>query len=35
MRFELLIKGGKVLDPGAGLDGALDIAIDGGRIAAV
>ena len=35
MRFERLIKGGRVLDPGAGLDGALDVAIDGGRIAAV
>ena len=35
MRFELLIKGGDVLDPGAGLRGTLDVAIDGGRIAAV
>ena len=35
MRFELLIKGGRVLDPGAGLDGVLDVAIDGGAIAAV
>src|SRR5688500_1289487 len=35
MRFELLIKGGKVLDPGAGLSGALDVAVDGGRIAVV
>jgi dihydroorotase len=35
MRFEVVIKGGRVLDPGAGLDGQLDVAIDGGRIAAV
>ncbi len=35
MRFELLIKGGEVLDPGAGLSGRFDVAIDGGRVAAV
>ena len=35
MRFDLVIKGGRVLDPGEGLDGDLDVAIDGGRIAAV
>jgi len=35
MRFELVIKGGRVLDPVAGLSGELDVAIDGGRIAAV
>src|SRR5688572_18731922 len=35
MRFELVIKGGRVLDPGAGLEGELDVAIAGGRIAAV
>ena len=35
MAFELLIKGGHVLDPGQGLDGPLDIAISDGRIAAV
>ncbi|HEU5314968.1 MAG TPA: amidohydrolase/deacetylase family metallohydrolase [Chloroflexota bacterium] len=35
MRFEAVIKGGRVLDPGARLDGVLDVAIDGGRISAV
>lgn len=35
MRFELLIKGGHVLDPAAGLTGLLDVAVDGGTIAAV
>jgi dihydroorotase len=35
MSFDLLIKGGHVLDPGQGLDGRLDIAITAGRIAAI
>ena len=35
MRFDLLLRGGDVLDPGAGLSGALDVGIAGGRIAAV
>ena len=35
MKFDVVIKGGKVLDPSAGLDGALDVAIAGGRIAVV
>jgi dihydroorotase len=35
MRFDLIIKGGEVVDPGAGLSGPLDIAIVGDRIAAV
>jgi dihydroorotase len=35
MTFDLLIKGGHVLDPGQGIDGPLDIAISGGRIAAL
>jgi dihydroorotase len=35
MRYDLLIKGGHVLDPGQGLDGQMDIAISGGAIAAV
>lgn len=34
-RYDLLLKGGTVLDPGAGLGGRLDVAIAGGRIAAV
>jgi dihydroorotase len=33
--FDLLVKGGHVLDPGQGLDGRLDIAIAAGRIAAM
>lgn len=35
MHFDLLIKGGEVVDPGAGLEGYLDIAITGNRIAAI
>ncbi len=35
MTYDLLIKGGHVLDPGQGLDGPLDIAISGGRIVAI
>jgi dihydroorotase len=33
--YDLLIKGGHVLDPGQNLDGKMDIAISDGRIAAV
>ncbi|MFN8525833.1 MAG: amidohydrolase family protein [Chloroflexota bacterium] len=33
--YDLLIKGGHVLDPGQGLDGELDIGIAGGKIAAI
>jgi dihydroorotase len=33
--YDLLIKGGRVLDPGQGLDGKMDIAITDGRIAAI
>jgi formylmethanofuran dehydrogenase subunit A len=32
MAYDLLIKGGHVLDPGQDLDAALDIAIAGGKI---
>jgi dihydroorotase len=35
MAYDLLIKGGHVLDPGQGLDAALDIAITGGKIAKI
>src|SRR5262245_29211656 len=35
MRFDLLIKGGEVVDPGAGYRGKLDVAIKRNRIAAV
>ncbi|CAA9565006.1 MAG: Amidohydrolase [uncultured Thermomicrobiales bacterium] len=34
-RYDTLIAGGVVVDPGAGLGGRLDVAIAGGRIAAV
>ena len=35
MRFDLLIRGGEVVDPGGGHEGLLDVAIARGRIAAV
>ncbi|MGH3304930.1 MAG: amidohydrolase/deacetylase family metallohydrolase, partial [Streptosporangiaceae bacterium] len=35
MTYDLLIKGGHVLDPGQGLDGTLDIAITGGKISQI
>jgi dihydroorotase len=35
MAYDLLIKGGHVLDPGQDLDAALDIAIAGGKIAKI
>lgn len=35
MRFDLLIKGGEVVDPGGGHNGCLDVAIKRNRIAAV
>ena len=35
MKFDLVIAGGEVLDPGAGLRGVMDIGIVGGKIAAV
>jgi dihydroorotase len=35
MPYDLLLKGGHVLDPGQGLDGEFDIAITDGKIAAV
>ncbi|HVT69144.1 MAG TPA: amidohydrolase family protein [Trebonia sp.] len=35
MTYDLLIKGGHVLDPGQGLDGQLDIAVSGGKIARI
>jgi dihydroorotase len=33
--YELLIKGGRVIDPASGIDGVMDVAVSGGRIAAV
>ena len=35
MRFDLLMKGGVAVDPDAGYEGPLDIAVRRGRIAAV
>lgn len=35
MKFDLLLTGGDVMDPAAGLIGAMDIGIAGGKIAAV
>ena len=35
MQYDLLIRGGRVLDPGRNLDGPFDVAIKDGRIAAV
>ena len=35
MRFDLLIKGGEVVDPGASYGGRLDVAVTRDRIAAV
>jgi dihydroorotase len=35
MQFDLLIKGGRVIDPATGLDGQRDVAIANGRIAAI
>ncbi|HEY4266530.1 MAG TPA: amidohydrolase family protein [Micropepsaceae bacterium] len=34
-RYDLIVKGGRVIDPSLRLDGVRDIAISGGRIAAV
>ena len=35
MKFDLLIKGGEVVDPGGGQNGRLDVAIKRSRIAAI
>jgi len=35
MKYDLLLTGGEVIDPGAGLRGLMDIGISGGKIAAV
>ena len=35
MKYDLLITGGEVMDPSAGLRGAMDVAIAGGKIATV
>ena len=33
--YDLLLRGGRVIDPAQGLDGVFDVAVSGGRIAAV
>jgi dihydroorotase len=33
--YDLIVKGGRVIDPSLGIDGIRDVAIAGGRIAAV
>lgn len=33
--YDILIRGGRAIDPATGIDGALDVAISGDRIAAV
>ena len=35
MKYDLLISGGEVVDPGGGLRGMLDVAVSGGKIALV
>ena len=35
MRFDLVVRGGEVVDPGGGNEGRLDVAVRDGRIAAV
>ena len=35
MPYDVVVKGGHVLDPGQGLDGRMDIGITNGRIAAI
>ena len=35
MKYDLLLTGGEVIDPSAGLRGVMDVAIVGGKIAAV
>lgn len=34
-KFDIVVKGGEVVDPGAGLEGRLDVGIKGDRVAAV
>ncbi|MGI8857277.1 MAG: amidohydrolase/deacetylase family metallohydrolase, partial [Thermomicrobiales bacterium] len=34
-RYDTIIAGGEVLDPGAGISGRLDVGIAGGRVAAI
>lgn len=34
-RYDLIVKGGRVIDPAQGIDGPMDVAIGGGKVAAV
>src|SRR5262245_50617741 len=34
-KYDLILKGGRVIDPASGLDGIRDVAVSGGRVAAV
>src|SRR5262249_57657530 len=35
MQYDMLLSGGRVIDPAQGIDGAYDVAIQDGRVAAV
>lgn len=35
MRYDLLVKGGRVIDPASGLDAGRDVAVGGGKIVAI
>jgi dihydroorotase len=35
MPFDTILRGGRVIDPAQGLDGVMDVAVSGGRIAAI
>ena len=35
MQYDVLLSGGRVIDPAQGIDGTLDVAIQDGRVAAV
>ena len=35
MDFDLILKGGRVVDPSQGLDGVADVAFAGGKVACV
>ena len=34
-KFDILLRGGRVIDPANGIDGVMDVAIKDGKIAAV
>ena len=33
--YDLVIKGGRVIDPAQGIDGSFDVAFEGGKVARV